>query len=132
MANDPVARLRDICLGLPEVFEKLNHGMPSWMVRRKTVVQFYDGPQRGEDLIGMWAPAPAGVLEALIIEEPERFYKPPYGGIGWIGIRLDRDPDWDEVTSIVDEAYRQVAPKRLIAQLDAMNARSHEKPTGEQ
>jgi hypothetical protein len=119
MADDPLERLRAICLALPEVTEKLNHGMPSWTVRRKTVVQFYDGPQRGEDLIGMWAPAPAGVLEALVAEEPDRFYRPPYGGIGWLGVRLDRDPDWDELVSIVDEAYRLVAPKRLVARLDA-------------
>jgi len=36
----------------------------------------------------------------------------------WLGVRLDRDPDWDEVTSIVDEAYRLVAPHYLITRLD--------------
>jgi hypothetical protein len=119
MAEDPLVRLRAICLELPEVTEKLNHGMPSWVRLRNTVVQFYDGPQRGEDLIGMWAPAAPGVLEDLVAQEPDRFYQPPYGGDDWIGVRLDRDPDWDEVTSIVREAYRLVAPKRLVAELDA-------------
>jgi len=119
MTTVPLTRLRAICLALPEVTEKLNQGLPSWVVRRKTVVQFYDGPQRGDDIVGMWAPAPAGVLEAQVAEEPDRFFRPAYGGIGWLGVRLDRDPDWDEVTSIVDEAYRLVAPKRLVARLDA-------------
>jgi hypothetical protein len=66
-----------------------------------------------------WAPALAGAREALAAEEPDRFYEPPYGGVGWLGVRLDRDPDWDELVSIVEEAYRLVAPKRLIARLDA-------------
>lgn len=112
-------RLRTICLALPAVTEQLNHGMPSWVVRSRTVVQFYDGPARGDDVIGMWAPASDGVLEAQLVQEPDRFYKPPCGGDGWLGLRLDRDPDWDEITSIIEDAYRLVAPKRLIAKLDA-------------
>ena len=115
--EDTLEHLRAICMALPEVIEKLNHGMPAWVIRRKTVVQFYDGPQRGDDLIGMWAPAPPGVLEAQVAQEPERFYQPPYGGVGWLGVRLDRDPDWDEIISIIEEAYRQVAPNRLAARL---------------
>jgi hypothetical protein len=117
MSDTPLDRLRAICLALPEVTEKLNHGMPSWVVRRRTVVQFYDGPQRGDDIIGMWAPAPPGVLEAQTTLEPDRFYKPPYGGVGWLGVRLDRDVDWAEVTAIVVEAYRLVASKRLVRRL---------------
>jgi hypothetical protein len=50
---------------------------------------------------------------------PDRFYQPPYGGKGWLGLRLDRDPDWDEVRAIVHDAYRLVASKRLVAKLNA-------------
>jgi hypothetical protein len=120
MTHDPLERLRAICLALPGVAEKLNHGMPSWVVRnRTTVIQFYDGTHRGGGIVGMWGPAPPGVLEDQIIQEPDRFYRPPYGGIGWLGVRLDRDVDWDGVAAIVAEAYRLVAPKRLVAELDA-------------
>ena len=43
-------------------------------------------------------------------------FRPPYvGHFGWVGMRIDRDPDWDEV---VRHAYRQVAPKRLVAELE--------------
>ena len=49
---------------------------------------------------------------------PERFFRPPYvGGRGWIGLRLDIEPDWDEVASILDDAYRLIAAKKLIGQL---------------
>jgi hypothetical protein len=33
-------------------------------------------------------------------------------------VHLDIDPDWDEVTEILREAYRLVAPKTLVAKLD--------------
>ncbi|MGH8978263.1 MAG: MmcQ/YjbR family DNA-binding protein, partial [Acidimicrobiia bacterium] len=38
---------------------------------------------------------------------------------GWLGVRLDRDPDWGEVAGIIEDAYRAVAPKKLLAELDA-------------
>ena len=55
----------------------------------------------------------------MIEQEPLRFFSPPYvGGRGWLGVRIDNDPDWDEVAQIVEDAYRMVAPKKLIALLD--------------
>ena len=51
--------------------------------------------------------------------DPVQFFRPPYVGVrGWIGVRIDRGPDWGEIAAIVEDAYRQVAPKRLIALLD--------------
>lgn len=51
--------------------------------------------------------------------EPDRFYRPAYvGPRGWLGVRLDRSPDWDEVRAILTDAYRKVAPKTLVARLD--------------
>lgn len=32
----------------------------------------------------------------------------------------DVDVDWDEITEIVEDAYRCVAPKKLIAELDGL------------
>ena len=56
----------------------------------------------------------------MVDQEPDRFFVPPYvGGRGWIGVRLDRDPDWDEIAGVIEDAYREVAPKRLLAVLDA-------------
>ncbi len=56
----------------------------------------------------------------MVDAEPERFFVPPYvGHRGWLGVRLDVDVDWDEVAAIVLDAYRVVATKRLLAELDA-------------
>ena len=55
----------------------------------------------------------------MVDEDPVRFFVPPYvGGRGWLGVRLDRKPDWNEIAGIVEEAYRMVAPKRAIKLLD--------------
>ena len=34
-------------------------------------------------------------------------------------MRLDVDVDWDEVAAIVEESYRLIAPKKLVAIFDA-------------
>lgn len=122
MATDSDAaheRLRTICFALPEVSERISHGSPSFFVRDKKVVcSFHPKGIHGEHGMSIWAPAPQGVQEQLVEDEPERFYRPPYvGGRGWIGVRLDRDVDWAEIEGIVRDAYRLVAPKTLAKQL---------------
>ena len=61
------------------------------------------------------------VQHELVAADPQRFFVPPYvGGRGWIGVRLDvGDVDWDEIGELVEDAYRMIATKRLIAELDA-------------
>ncbi len=55
----------------------------------------------------------------MVTAEPERFFRPPYvGGRGWVGVRLDGEVDWDEIRAVSEEAYRAIAPKRLVAALD--------------
>jgi hypothetical protein len=56
-----------------------------------------------------------GVQEALVEQDPVRFWVPAFvGRHGWIGIRFDLDdPDWDEVAEFVDDAWRLTVPKRL-------------------
>ncbi|MEZ5145280.1 MAG: MmcQ/YjbR family DNA-binding protein [Acidimicrobiales bacterium] len=114
-----LARVRRACLELPETTERLSHGAPTFFVRdKKTFVMFVDD-HHGDGRLALWCAAPPGAQAELVEQEPERFFRPPYvGHRGWLGVRLDRDPDWAEVAGIVTEAYRVVAPKTLIARLD--------------
>jgi predicted DNA-binding protein (MmcQ/YjbR family) len=60
-------------------------------------------------------------LRAICLALPDATEKgdPPYvGHKGWIGMRLDQRPDWNEVAEVVRRSYRLVAPKRLVANLD--------------
>ena len=73
----------------------------------------------GDGRLALWCAAPPGVQATLVREEPARFFVPPYVGTrGWLGVRLDVDVDWEEVTGIVGDAYRAVAPATLLARLD--------------
>jgi hypothetical protein len=115
-ARLPVDRLRAICLALPEMSERLSHGEPTWFVGGKKTVAMLDDHHHGADHLAFWCPAAPGVQDEMVALEPERFFRPPYvGPRGWLGVRIDRTPDWDEVEAIVADAYRLVAPKRLAA-----------------
>jgi predicted DNA-binding protein (MmcQ/YjbR family) len=115
MNKDPLDRLRDLCLALPEATEGGGVGNPSFRVRDKIFAM-----QHGVDgRRSIWCKAPPGVQPALVSSNPERFFVPPYVGChGWIGFWLDIELDWDEVADLVEESYRMTAPKRLSKQLD--------------
>ena len=113
-----VKRLRAICLALPEATEKIAWGEPTW--RAGKIFAQMDTHHHGADHLAVWLPARPGVQEALVEEDPVHFFRPPYvGHLGWIGVRLDRKPDWRVVAGLVANAYREVAPPRLCARLDA-------------
>jgi hypothetical protein len=112
-------RLRAIAMALPEAEERLSHGEPAWFVRGKKQFAMLSNHHH-DDRVAFWCPAPAGVQEVLVAQEPDKFFRPPYvGPRGWIGVYLDVPVDWDEIAEIVREAYRTVAPKTLTLALDA-------------
>lgn len=114
---DPVARVREICLALPEAEEKLfgGHTHPTFRVRDKIFVMI-----AGDANDEMWCKAPPGAQDVLVSADPERFFKPPYvGPKGWVGVRLGVDPIWEHIEDLVRDSYRMTAPKRLASQLPA-------------
>jgi hypothetical protein len=119
MAPSALARVRKICAAFPDVNERLSHGSPTWFIRDKKTFVMYLDDHHGDGRLALWVAAPPGAQEAMVMEDPERFFRPPYvGHRGWLGVRLDRDLDWAEVAGIVDDAFRVVAPKKLVDQLD--------------
>ena len=114
-APTPVDRLRAICLALPEATEKIAWGEPTWRVRGRLFAQL-DDHHHGADHLAVWLPAPLGEQEAMIFTDPVQFFRPPYvGPRGWVGVRLDRRPNWATIAALVAQAYRHVAPPRLRA-----------------
>ena len=111
-------RFRAICTGFPGVTERLSHGAPAFFVGKQFVSLWLHG-HHDHQFPHMWCAAPPGAQDELVTTEPDRFFRPPYvGGRGWLGVRLDAVIDWDEITAICEEAYRTVAPRRLIQALD--------------
>lgn len=107
--------LREICLGLPETSERPSHGAPTFFVRGKRAFLMVLTDHHGDGRFAVWCAAAPGTQGMLVEADPERFFVPPYvGHRGWLGVRLDRRVHWDEIAGIVEDAYAEVAPARLL------------------
>jgi hypothetical protein len=122
--HDALKRVRAICMALPGTEERPSHGAPTFFAGgKKTFVMFMDD-HHGDGRLALWCSAPPGVQATLVDEEPRRFFVPPYvGHRGWVGVRLDVEVDWAEVAGIIEDGFREVATKRLIAEHDAARNR---------
>ncbi len=110
-----LARIREICLGLPETSERLSHGAPTFFVRGKRAFLMVLTNFHGDGRFALWCAAPDGMQRMLVEADPERFFAPPYvGHRGWLGVRLDRGLDWNELAGIAEDAYAEVAPAKLV------------------
>jgi hypothetical protein len=119
MTTQPaLARIRELCLALPETEERLSHGSPAFFIGgKRTFVMFLDD-HHGDGRLAIWCAAPAGLQQALVEGAPEHYFVPPYvGHRGWLGVRLDRAVPWEEIAGVVEDAYLTVAPKGLADRL---------------
>ena len=119
MPPGPLARLRKLCLALPEAHEVEAWGEPTFRVRNKMFATFASAESHhGAGRPSVWCKASFGNQAIMVKSDPARYFVPPYvGPSGWIGIYLDESPDWREVSALLEDSYRLVAPKRLVALL---------------
>ena len=121
--DDPVlARLREICLGLPGTDVKVSHGRPSFFTKK--IFAGYGAVLKGDHHSGQYDQALVFMPnpdDAEAIDQDDRFFTPAYWGpYGWRGLDLSGSKvDWNEVVELVEDSYRETAPKKLIAELDA-------------
>jgi hypothetical protein len=124
---DTVAKLRSVCIALPEAYEEQAWVGTRWRIRKRTfahVLMIESG----------WPPAYAraagsdGPISVMTFRSwgPELdalshaghpFFKPRW----WpdiVGMVLDAGVDWDEVAELTTESYCLLAPKRLVQRLD--------------
>jgi len=115
-----VDRIRQACLSLPEVQERLSHGAPSFFVRgKKSFVALRPDGHHDNEFPHLWCAAPAGVQADVVASRPDQFFRPPYvGHRGWLGVRLDAGVSEQELADLCEEAYRVVAPATLVRRLD--------------
>jgi hypothetical protein len=107
--------IRGICLALPETSERLSHGAPTFFVRGKRAFLMVLTDHHGDGRFAIWCAAAPGMQAMLVESDPERFFVPPYvGHRGWLGFRLDRGFDADELAGIAEDAYAEVAPPKLV------------------
>ena len=118
--KDPIDRLRRICLALPESQEVSAWGEPTFRVRNKMFAMYASAKNHhGAGKNAVWCKATHVDQDMLIRTDPTRFFSPPYVGTsGWVGIYLDGKIDWESIADQMRDAYRLIAPKRLLAGLD--------------
>jgi predicted DNA-binding protein (MmcQ/YjbR family) len=117
--KNPLPRLRRICLALPQAHEVEAWAAPTFRVRNK-IFAMYASPQdhHGSGRPAVWIKAAPGNQALMIGVAPHRFFSPPYvGKAGWVGVWLDKDVDWAELTMLLKDAYCLTAPKRLMQAL---------------
>lgn len=117
--RDPVARLRTICLELPEAHEVEAWGTPTFRVRNKLFAMYASADtHHGAGRPAVWICSNGAQQDLAIHAKPDRYFKPPYvGPSGWIGAWLDRNPPWREIAELLRDGYRRRAPSRLAALL---------------
>ena len=111
-----VAELRSVCLGLPESTEKQVWAGTQWRVRNRMyahvlAVDFADGP-----VTVMTFRSSGPELDALR-SAGHPFFRPAWGA-NLVGLVLDPDANWDEVTELVIESYCTLAPRKLVERID--------------
>ena len=107
-----LARVRQICLALPDTSEKLSHGEAAFFHKKRSFLNT-DTYHHGSEHYSVWVAAPLGAQDTLVRSDPKHFFVPPYVGYrGWVGVTLDNAPDWEEVERIVRDGYDDVARKK--------------------
>ncbi len=108
-------QIRAICLDLPETSERLSHGAPTFFVRGKRAFLMVLMNHHGDGRFAIWCAAGEGMQRMLVEADSVRFFVPPYvGHRGWLGVRLDRGIDWNELAGVAEDAYAEVAPAKLV------------------
>jgi predicted DNA-binding protein (MmcQ/YjbR family) len=114
-----LARLRAICAKLPESYEKIAWGSPTFRagVKGKIYAMFSDD-HHADGRVAVLCPAPEGMQRELVASDPDVFFVPPYvGPSGWIGIRLDRKLPDSVLTALLEQAFVLVASPALGARV---------------
>ena len=93
----------------------MSHGAPTFFVREKRAFLMVLTDHHGDGRFAIWRAAQDGVQGMLVEADPGKYFVPPYvGHRGWLGVRLDRGLDWDELAGIAEDAYAEVAPAKLV------------------
>lgn len=114
MTPTPLERVRELCLALLETEERTSHGAPAFFIRGGRQFAMYHDDHHGDGRLAIWCAAPLGLQRGLVEASPEHYFVPPYvGHRGWLGVHLNRGLPWEEIAGAIEDAYLEVAPKRL-------------------
>ena len=115
-----IAQVRERAMALPEADEVTSHGMPCFGIIKGKKFAYVSSDHHGDGKVALLVKISGVEEQSMLIDSDEdRYYRPPYFGDGWIGIRLDLgDTDWDHIGEWLAKSWRAVAPRKLAAMMD--------------
>jgi hypothetical protein len=118
--RDRLEKLAKICMALPGASKEAMHGHVAFKVGKKTFA-YYLNDHHGDGIVSVCCKVLSGDNDRLIDGNPRKFYMPAYiGPRGWVALRVDRATvDWSEVQELLRGSYEQMAPKKLVRQLES-------------
>lgn len=118
---DPrLPKLTKLSDALPDTNCEMKGDHAIFRVRKKVFAYFLNN-HHGDGIVSLCLKSELCEHTDRVRRQPEKYYLPAYiGSRGWFGLRLDKGKvNWDEVKVELERSYRLVAPKTLLARLDA-------------
>jgi len=122
-----VAKLRELCMALPESHEEQAWVGTRWRIRKKTFAHVLE-IREGRPPAYAKAAHANGPLVVMTFRSPmvalnvHSFAQAPFFRPGWFvdiaGMALDSSTDWDEVQALVVGSYAAMAPKKLLPKIE--------------
>ena len=122
-----VAKLRAICLGLPEAFEEPAWVGTRWRIRTKTFAHVlvvasgwppaYAQAAASDGPITVMTFRAAGADLDALSNAGHPYFRPRWFP-DIVGMVLDADVDWDSVAELLTQSYCVMAPKKLARLVD--------------
>lgn len=113
--TDPLSRVRDAALALPETEERPSHGQPTFFVAGRQFAQFrHDHHGDGRTVVCVKTSAPEE--QAMLMEAaPDTYSRPAYlAPAGWVAVNLADGADWSLVEDRIARSWELAAPRRLL------------------
>jgi len=113
---DPLQKVREAALELPETEERVSHGQPTFFVSGKQFAQVREN-HHGDGKTVVCVKTSGLDEQAMLVEsDPNTYSKPAYlGPSGWVSINLAGDDvDWDHVADRIAASWELAAPRRLL------------------
>lgn len=122
--HEIVARLRPVCLGLPESYEEPAWVGTRWHLRTRTFAHVLPVDSEWPPAYARAASAHGPVIVVTFRSSGPDLHAlsnagPPFFRAGWgadvVGMELDSTTAWDEVAELLTESYCILAPAKLVA-----------------
>jgi hypothetical protein len=112
--SDPLTKVRQAALDLPETEERLSHGQPTFFVAGKQFAQFRNNHHNDHKTVVCVRVSSVDEQAMLLEMDPETYFKPAYMPT-WLSINLAGDNvDWDHVADRIAASWELAAPRRLL------------------